>query len=305
MSLGSSKEPQPGMPDTKAKPIIYEPQLTEILGQGSTSLVARIRPGLVVKYPRYMWWHAKSPRDNPFVQDAKRAFEVEAKILDLLGTHIRIIHYLGISDDPRGLLFEEATGSHGNLQTYIDQHQHHHDITLTLRLEWCLQAAEAIQYIHRKDVIHSDLRPENFLLHSDSKENLNLVLCDFGGSKSDELEIDTEHLPDSGFFNPAWPWVPTKAVDIFSLGSVFYTIMTGHWPYKSPGPFESSKEKYEYEEMVDDIFSRQKFPPVDELYCGSITQGCWTERYSDVSVLVQDLACLLAEMNESNERSPI
>jgi serine/threonine protein kinase len=170
------------------------------------------------------------------------------------------------------------------LQAYIDQHND--TIGLPLRLKWCSQAAEAIQYIHQKGVIHSDLRPENYLLHTDSANKLDLLLCDFGGSTSGA--IDGGRLPDSGFFNPCKPWVSTEATDIFSLGSVFYTIMTGHWPYKPPGPFNSMEEMRTYEDMVDELFASSKYPSADDLVGGAVIQGCWTERYTDVGALIQD-----------------
>ena len=180
------------------------------------------------------------------------------------------------------MLFEEA--SNGNLQAYIDQHND--TIDLSLRLKWCSQTAEATQFIHKKGVIHSDLRPENFLLHSDSNSKLDLLLCDFGGSTCGD--IDGGHLPDSGFFNPCKPWVSTEIVDIFSLGSIFYTIMTGHWPYESPEPFKSVIEKIDYEELVDTLFASQKYPPIDNIPGGTVIQGCWTERYGDVEALIRD-----------------
>ncbi|KAE8150252.1 kinase-like domain-containing protein [Aspergillus avenaceus] len=265
----------------KEDPVPYEPHYDDPLSQGSTSLIARMRPGVVVKCPRYSWWHSATAT-HPFVKDIKHNFEVEERLLNILGTHPRIIRYIGISEAPRGLLFEEA--SEGNLQAYIDQHND--TIDPSLRLKWCRQAAEAVQYIHQKGVIHSDLRPENFLLHSDSKGKLDLLLCDFGGSTCGE--IDGGHLPDPGFFNPCKPWMSTEAVDIFSLGSVFYTIMTGHWPYKSPGPFESVAEKDDYEELVDALFASQKYPPVDDIPGGTVIYGCWTERYADVEALIRD-----------------
>jgi serine/threonine protein kinase len=66
------------------------------------------------------------------------------------------------------------------------------------------QAAEAVHYIHQKGVIRPDLRPDNFLLQPDSKCNLDLLLCDFGGLKSGDL--DGGHRPDSGLFNPCRPF---------------------------------------------------------------------------------------------------
>lgn len=64
--------------------------------------------------------------------------------------------------------------------------------------------------------------------------------------------------------------------------------MTGHWPYKSPGPFKSVAEKIDYDELVDTHFSSQDYPPVDSLPGGAVIQGCWTERYDNVGALIGD-----------------
>ena len=157
---------------------------------------------------------------------------------------------------------------------------------MSLRLKWRMQAAEAIQFIHHKGVIHSDLRPENLLLHTVAESELDLLLCDFGGSTNGE--IDGLHLPDSGFFNPCDPPESTKNTDIFSLGSIYYAIMTGHWPYRSPGPLESLEEMEKYQELVDSLFASKRFPPVDGLVAGPVIQRCWTGEYSDLGALIED-----------------
>ncbi|CDM33969.1 Tyrosine-protein kinase, active site [Penicillium roqueforti FM164] len=185
-------------------------------------------------------------------------------------------------EDPFGLLFAEA--SDGNLQNYIDQH--HTSINISLRLKWYTQAAEAIQFIYQKGVIHSDLRPENFLLHTVAGNELDLLLCDFGGSTNGD--IDGRHLPDARFFNPCLPPESTISTDIFSLGSIYYTIMTGHWPYRSPGPFESLEEMEKYQELVDDLFASKRSPPVDGLAARPVIQRCWTGEYSDLRALIED-----------------
>jgi len=134
-------------------------------------------------------------------------------------------------------------------------------------------------------VIHSDLRPENYLLHQNSTGSLDVYLCDFGGSTCGD--IDGGHLPDSGFSDPTDPWVSTPVTDIFSLGSVFYTIMTGHWPYKSPGPFKTVEEKRNYEERVDGFFRRRVWPNVEGLTGGNIMIGCWRKEYNTVEAILR------------------
>jgi serine/threonine protein kinase len=174
-------------------------------------------------------------------------------------------------------LFTEA--NRGDLQRYLDTHNE--DISEDLRLKWCLQAAEAIAYLHSKDVIHSDLRPENYLLHTYNNDSIpDLLLSDFGGSycKIGDRVIDGGHLPDTGFFNPNNEWVSSKGTDVFALGSVLYTIMTGHWPYKSADPFVSVEEWEEYEDKVNELFMEREYPAVEHLVGGEIIYDCWSEK---------------------------
>jgi hypothetical protein len=80
--------------------------------------------------------------------------------------------------------------------------------------------------------------------------------------------------------------VSTKQTDIFALGSVVYTIMTGHWPYKSSGPFGSVEEWEEYGEKVDEAFMKGEFPSTEGLVGEDVVEGCWNQRVGDVGVVV-------------------
>ena len=190
------------------------------------------------------------------------------------------LRYLGYQDAvdirQKGLLLAEA--SHGNLQTYIDEK--YDVLDFPMRRKWCRQVAQSIAYLHENGVIHSDLRLENFLVHATTPTSLDLWLCDFGGSMCKALDLDGGHLPDDPFFNPTLGFVSTPATDIFSLGSILYTILTGHWPYKSPGPFNTPEDMYNYQSKVNALFSQGHFPDVAGLTGGRVVMGCWTKRYS-------------------------
>ena len=153
---------------------------------------------------------------------------------------IASFRYLG--DQDTGLLLAEA--SDGNLQEYIDEHSG--CIALSLCKKWFRQAAEAVAFLHSKGVIHSDLCPENFLVNasSDPAASPDILLCDFGGSMCKDLNR-WGHLPDPGFFDPTQKDLSTPATDIFSLGSIFYAVLTGHWPYRLPDPFMTLEERDE------------------------------------------------------------
>ncbi len=185
--------------------------------------------------------------------------------------------YKGFQDtsDIKGLLLAEA--SHGNLQMYIDQNND--AISLSLRVKWCQQMTEAIRYIHQKGVIHSDLRPENCLVDA-SSVSLDIKICDFGGSMCPDLGLDGRGLPDHPFWNMEWTCTP--ATDIFSPGSIFYTITTGHRPYKSalpPCKEEGEEDRQVYEDRVEASWKQGIYPDMEGVTGGEVMIGCWTKRY--------------------------
>jgi hypothetical protein len=104
-----------------------------------------------------------------------------------------------------------------------------------------------------------------------------------------ELDIDGGSLPDAGFFDPNSPWESTTDSDIFSLGSVLYAIVTGHWPYREPGPFKSVDDMEHYRQRVDNLFGRGEFPNVKGLYGGKIIMGCWRHEYTSVDDILRDV----------------
>lgn len=195
------------------------------------------------------------------------------------------------------MLFVEA--SPGSLQSFLDDPSR--DISLSVRKKLCRQATEAIAYIHSRGVIHSDLRPENFLVHTTGSTDFDLMLCDFGGSACGEIGIPGENLPDDGFFDPNSGWATTVATDIFALGSVLYTIVSGHWPYREPpcGFFTSREEVEEYGARVNGFFKEGIFPDTEGLYGGAIILGCWTKQYSNANDILQAL-----DASESSASDP-
>ncbi|KAI9050614.1 hypothetical protein LZ554_005773 [Drepanopeziza brunnea f. sp. 'monogermtubi'] len=174
------------------------------------------------------------------------AIHFESKILHKLGSHPRIVPYLGPHIPSRGILLSQA--SHGTLQA--------------------------------QGVIHSDLKPENYLVHATADgSSLDLWLCDFGGSTCRELGHSIPHLPDDPFFDVRMPWIPTEAIDIFSLGSIIYTILTGHWPYREGTPPLNLDDIGVYETYVNDMITKGVSPDVSSLRAGKAIRGCWDHQY--------------------------
>lgn len=96
------------------------------------------------------------------------------------------------------------------------------------------QILSAVQYIHSKDIVHRDLKPEN-ILYIDPSDDSPLVLADFGIAK--ELKSGDELIfKAAGSLGYVAPEVLTtsghgKPCDIWSLGVVTYTLLSGYSPF--------------------------------------------------------------------------
>ena len=192
---------------------------------------------------------------------------VSSPKLYLFGNPANGRSFLGLLDplEPRkGLLFAQAVN--GDVTQYLKTHG---DSTgPSLRVKWCKQAADALSHCHARGVLHCDLRPDQMLLDGD----LNLFLCDFGGSEN--AEHSGGNLPAHGFFDPREDnFEVTKEMEVFGLGSCMYCFMTGHLPHD---PTSTNAASYAYVEKFSRLLKQGDLPDTSALEGGDIITKCWT-----------------------------
>ncbi len=102
-----------------------------------------------------------------------------------------------------------------------------------------LPIARALDFAHRQNMIHRDVKPSNILITADGEP----MLTDFGIAKILDLE-ETQDLTGTGmgigtpeYMAPEqWSGGATVLSDIYSLGIVFYEMVTGRKPYMADTP---------------------------------------------------------------------
>ena len=117
---------------------------------------------------------------------------------------------------------------------------------------------EALQYAHDEGVLHRDIKPENILLNTKG----NVKIADFGIAKMMNEEESGRGLTMSGaapgtphYMAPEQIESPNTVdhrADIYSLGVVFYELLTGELPIgRFPAPSsKSNKVNPEIDEVV-------------------------------------------------------
>uniref|UniRef100_A0A8C3VBC0 Eukaryotic translation initiation factor 2 alpha kinase 2 n=1 Tax=Catharus ustulatus TaxID=91951 RepID=A0A8C3VBC0_CATUS len=128
-----------------------------------------------------------------------------------------------------------------------------------------LQIVKGVEYIHSKDLIHRDLKPQNIFISRDDK----IKIGDFGLVTSVAFETLTEDRGTKSYMAPEQSGDRYgKEVDIYALGLIWFEILsaiTGHEKSRvistKSKPLQFSKMKKNYLEHIalseTDIFSKR------------------------------------------------
>ena len=105
-------------------------------------------------------------------------------------------------------------------------------LPLDTALRLAQQVAEALHLAHSQGIIHRDLKPENILLTAEGHAKI----ADFGIARLDygHLTLPGRMLGSPAYMSPEQlegERLDARS-DLFSLGVVFYTMLTGHRPFQ-------------------------------------------------------------------------
>ena len=92
------------------------------------------------------------------------------------------------------------------------------------------QLVDGIEYLHKRQIMHRDLKPQNLML-KDQNNLATLRIVDFGMATSTEVEkFIFTRCGTPGYIAPEIANLKSGAVkysvkcDVFSLGSIFYKL---------------------------------------------------------------------------------
>ena len=249
-------------PPTPAELAPRFPQLEiiELLGQGGMGAVYKVRQRELDRWAALKILPDEVAHDPSFAE----RFQREARALALLGhQHIVTVYEFGQRDGVYFLLMEYIDGV--TLREAIRAGQ----ISAKDALAIVTQICDALQFAHEEGVVHRDIKPENILIDKRGR----VKIADFGlakllGNSPDVPNLTGTHqVMGTPMYMAPEQMEGTRGVDhradIFSLGVVFYELLTGELPL---GRFAPPSQKYQLDVRLDDVVLRTLEKEPDRRY---------------------------------------
>ncbi len=166
----------------------------------------------------------------------------EVEKLVVLAADRYVVQLLDVGWDATPPYFVMDYIDHGSLEDQINSGE---PVLVERAVEVFRDVATGLMHLHGKGILHCDLKPGNVLLDQDG----NSRLADFGQSR---LQTDnTSALGTLFFMAPEQADLnstPDAKWDVYGLGAVLYSMLTGRPPYFS----EELKEKIQAAEKLSD-----------------------------------------------------
>ena len=135
-------------------------------------------------------------------------------------------------EDNEKLYLIMELASNGNLYTLIETSNRGKSLDFTLLKKLIIQTIEIIKYLHSKNIIYRDIKPENLLLDKDN----NIKLCDYGwATYFTPGNILTTYCGTPEYVSPEMlnkrPY--NQKVDIWAIGVLIFELVFGYAPFSS------------------------------------------------------------------------
>jgi tRNA A-37 threonylcarbamoyl transferase component Bud32 len=163
-----------------------------------------------------------------------------------------------------------------------------HKLPVETALRLALELAEALDCAHGQGVVHRDLKPANILMTKDGHAKI----ADFGVAK---LNLANQTLAGRALGTPAYmspEQLNGEAVDgrsdLFSLGVVLYTALTGYRPFQGNSALTVSFKVVNRDPIPASLLDTQLPPGLDYIIARAMAKDP-AERYQRGMEMVLDI----------------
>jgi serine/threonine-protein kinase len=279
--------------DLEIRPTVGRYEVLSELGQGAMGIVYKARDPKIDRLLAIKTIRFSDEFEENRIKEIKDRFYREAQIAGQLShPSIVAVYDVGEDFDLSYLVMEFLTGE--DLKEYCKK-----DNLLPLRklLSLLTQTADALDYAHRHEVIHRDIKPANIMLLKNGK----IKVTDFGIAKaiSDSKTKSGIVLGTPNYMSPEQinGHDLDGRSDIFSLGVVFFELLTGQLPFSGSSLANLFYQITQSKHPSPRQFNPRVPKPVEQILNKTLAKEP-DQRFQNAGELAKYLRILIAKMDE-------
>jgi serine/threonine protein kinase len=233
----------------------------------------------------------------------KARFLGEARAAAAL-SHPNIVQVYQIGECPAGHFFVMELIDGKTLEDLVLQGK----LAIPWAVQCLLAVAEAVHFAHTKDIIHRDLKPANIMMDAGQRP----VVMDFGIAKfmhsSASLTREGVIMVTPAYMAPEQAGenlgVVGPASDVYSLGAILYTLLTGRPPFDGSTPLQTVLKVISAEMPVPVRKFQPRVPEALEQICTRCLAKKPEDRYPTAEALADALRGLSGAPPRKKEAPP-
>ena len=209
------------------KPSLGRYEILEQIGRGASGIVYKGRDPKLQRLTAIKTIRFTDDFDEDQVDVIKEIFYREAKLLANL-SHLNIVGIYDVGEDLdlTYLAMEYLEGE--SLEKYTEAG---HLLPIRKCIDIVSQVCDALEHAHSHNIVHRDIKPANIMLLEDGL----VKVTDFGiAHVTVSSKTKTGVIKGTPFYMSPEQTMGRKVTgpsDIFSLGVVFYQLLTGRFPF--------------------------------------------------------------------------
>ncbi|RPI66536.1 MAG: protein kinase, partial [Ignavibacteriales bacterium] len=175
-------------------------------------------------------------------------------------------------------------------------------VSLDQAISWVIQTAKGLKVAHDRNIVHRDIKSENLMITKDGQ----VKIMDFGIAKLK----GSSGLTKTGMSVGTLSYMSPEQVqgigvdqrsDIWSLGVVFYELLTGELPFKTEHDaaliYMISNEDVTPPSSLD-----RKIPNQIDTIIRKMLDKDWSLRYQNLNDFINDIEAVKKELETSSQK---
>ena len=219
-----------------------------------------------------------------------KLFVNESTALSLL-SHPNIVQVYNtvITNSTKYIIMEYVEGI--TLKKHID---HRGALAEREVLYYATQILSALDYIHSKNIVHCDIKPQNIIL----LQNGSIKVADFGIARLDAMLDRSKERSDTAlgtvyYVSPeqAQGKAPKPESDLYSLGVMLYEAMTNRLPFYHENPTEVAKMQISKEPTPPSVYRNDISIGLEQIILRAMEKNP-KKRYANAMEMLTDIRAL-------------